>query len=64
MEYIDWVAANWEAIATAIMAIIGACAALAKLSPTPRDDEVIGRVMEVVNIIGMNFGNTANKGSR
>lgn len=60
MGYITWIIDNGVTILTAITSIIGAAAVLAKLSPTPKDDEFFGKLMVIINAIAMNFGNTAN----
>ena len=61
MEYLTWFADNSPTILLALTSIIGSCAILAKLSPTPKDDEFFGQLMKFINAIGMNFGSTANK---
>lgn len=46
----DWINANW----TNILAIYGAIVALAtvivKVTPTTRDDEILGKVIAVLNV--------------
>lgn len=60
MEYINWAMDNWEAVIIGLTSVIGGCAMLAKLSPSPRDDRIIGKIAKIINVIGMNFGNTKN----
>lgn len=58
----SWLLANWDQVIAIVLAVVGAAAMVAKLTPTPRDDTIIGKILQLVNVIGMNFGKTANKG--
>ena len=51
---------NWESISTAILAVIGAAAAVAALTPTPKDDSFLAVLRKFVDVVGMNFGNAKN----
>ena len=45
----------------AVTGLVTACAAIAALTPTKTDDEVINKVLKVVNWIGLNIGKAENK---
>lgn len=45
---------------TAITALVAACAGIAALTPTRSDDKIIGVILNVINVIGMNFGKAKN----
>ena len=61
MQYVNLVIENWEAYSVTILAVIGAAAAIAALTPTPRDDGIVAFVRKVIDIIGMNIGNAKNR---
>lgn len=44
-----------------ITSVIGTAAMLATMTPTPKDDEFIAKVIKVLNWVGMNFGFAKNK---
>jgi hypothetical protein len=45
---------------TAITALVTACAGVAALTPTKSDDKIIGMVLNVINVVGLNFGKAKN----
>lgn len=51
---------NWDTILQSISTIVSACAAIAALTPTPKDDRVLRIVRNTVDILGMNWGNAKN----
>lgn len=51
---IEWVAANSDDLLQLLLAIIGAASVIAKLTPTPKDDSIIAKIVDVVNKIALN----------
>lgn len=41
--------------------VIAVAAAIAALTPTQKDDNIIAKIMKVVNVLGLNVGNAKNK---
>jgi hypothetical protein len=41
--------------------IIAAASAIAAVTPSNTDNEIIAKIMKVVNILGLNVGNAKNK---
>jgi hypothetical protein len=41
--------------------VISLCAAIAAITPTPKDDSIMKKVMDIVNVLGLNIGNAKNK---
>jgi hypothetical protein len=39
----------------AIMAVISAASAVTALTPTPRDDQILGRIYRVLQFLALNF---------
>lgn len=59
-EVTVYVMENWESISTAVLAVIGAAAAVAALTPTPKDDSFLAVLRKFIDVVGMNFGNAKN----
>lgn len=43
-----------------VLTVIGAASAVATMTPNKSDDEVMQNVLNVVNVLGMNIGNSKN----
>lgn len=50
----DFIIQNWEQIVVGILAVIGAASAIAKLTPTQKDDNIINKIKKVVEAIALN----------
>lgn len=65
MEYINMIIENWDQIVTVVLAVIGAAAAIAAVTPTPKDDKIVGKIQKVfkliVDTVGMNVGKARNE---
>ena len=59
-EIITYLTSNWDAITTAVLAVIGAAATIAALTPTAKDDGIVAVLRKIVDVIGMNVGNAKN----
>jgi hypothetical protein len=55
-EWIEYVLNNWEPWLGAIMAVMIAAKAIVALTPTPRDDEWLGKIYHVLEIISLTLG--------
>jgi len=44
----------------AITTLVTACAGVAALTPTKSDDKIIGMILNVINVVGLNFGKAKN----
>lgn len=56
----DFIVNNWETIVSAITSVIAAAAAVAAVTPSKTDDAVVQKVLDVVNVIGLNVGKAKN----
>ena len=65
MDSVIELASNAPEWLVLITTIISSSAALAALTPTPKDDAAVGKVLKVlfqaVNILGLNVGKAKNK---
>ena len=53
-EYISWIVANYNTIITALLAIIGGFSIIAKLTPTPKDDAIIAKIVAALDFVALN----------
>lgn len=56
-DVFTFITENWANISTAVLAVIGAAATIAALTPTPKDDGIVLVLRKIVDVIGMNVGN-------
>jgi len=49
------------AIIEIIGIVIALAAAIAAMTPTPKDDGIVRKIRQVVDVLGMNFGNAKNR---
>jgi phage-related protein len=64
-EVIAYIVANYESIVTAVLAVVGAAASIAAITPSPKDDKIIGKIQgvlkSILDVVGMNIGKAKNK---
>jgi len=46
---IEYITANWADIATGIAASIGVASVIVKLTPTPKDDAILGKIKAFIS---------------
>ena len=54
MDQLKWAADNYQTIIGGLLAIIGGFSILAKLTPTPKDDEILAKIVKVLDFCAMN----------
>lgn len=55
---VEWLTTNWEAVAAVFAGAHALALAIVNLTPTPRDDEILGRVYRVVEMVAGLFTDT------
>ena len=50
----EWLANNWQALITGILAVLGGASILARLTPTEVDNQIIDSILRVIKILGLN----------
>lgn len=60
MEYINYMLENWADISVTILAVMGAAAAIAAWTPTPKDDSAVAFLRKIIDLIGQNYGGAKN----
>jgi len=57
----NWIIENWTAIFGAITAVVTAASAIAAITPTPKDDKIIGKLYKVIDLFAFNVGKAKDK---
>lgn len=53
-EGIQWAMANYDSIIGGLLAIVGGCSIIAKLTPTPKDDAILAKAVKVLDLLALN----------
>jgi len=61
MDIINSVMASIPAWLAAIAMVVAGASAIAALTPTKRDDEVIGKIKKLIDLLALNVGNAKPK---
>ena len=46
---------------TAILGLVAAASAITALTPTPRDDEIVGKLYRIVEVLALNIGHAKDR---
>jgi uncharacterized membrane protein len=49
----EWVIEHWQGIVNAVVAVIATAKVLAKLTPTEVDDNFVGKLVMLLDVIGL-----------
>ena len=58
---IDYITANWFEILEVVSLVVAAAAAIAALTPTPKDDGAIKVIRKIVDALALNVGKAKNR---
>lgn len=61
LSLLDKVLANKDAIWLAVTSVVAAAAAISALTPTPKDDSLVGKLYKLIDFVGLNWGFARNK---
>ena len=50
----EWIIANWESILLIISGAISVASIIVKLTPTPKDDAILSKVIAFLKILSLN----------
>ena len=51
---IEFITTNWSDIALAITSLIGTASVIVRITPTPKDNAILEKIIKVVGAIGLN----------
>ena len=60
-ELISYVVGNIDTILATITAIVAAASSVAALTPTPKDDDLFGKIFKIVDWLALNVGKAKEK---
>ena len=52
----SWILENKEALISIITAVVAVASAVAALTPTPKDDNIVGKIYKVIDMLALNVG--------
>lgn len=58
---IEYIIENWFEILEASGLVVTAAAAIAAMTPTPKDDGVVKFLRKIINVLALNVGKAKNK---
>jgi hypothetical protein len=47
----NWIVENWDGVVATLVALHALAVAVVNLTPTPKDDEILGKVYRVVEVV-------------
>jgi len=56
MNIINWVTSNSAELISILTGIVAVASAIAALTPTPKDDTIVGKIYKVVDLLAINVG--------
>ena len=57
----SWILENKEALISIITGIVAVASAIAALTPTPKDDTIVGKIYKVIDLLAINVGKAKDK---
>ena len=57
----QFVQANWEAILLVLTSAVALASAVAALTPTPKDDNIVKKVYGLIDALALNVGKAKDK---
>lgn len=61
MDILTWLTENWADIATVVSSLIASASVITALTPTPKDDNILKKIKEFLNVIALNVGGAKPK---
>ena len=49
----EWITAHWKDILAVIGGVVTVCSMIVKLTPTPKDDSVLAKIIAVLSALGL-----------
>lgn len=61
---IEWLTANWQDIVNVSVIVVGAAKAIAMITPNETDNKIVGRILKLVDFVGLIGTKTKTKGKQ
>lgn len=62
MKALLWLSAHADQIIAALTSIVTGASAIAALTPTPKDDTLVGKLYKIIDWLALNVGKAKDKG--
>jgi hypothetical protein len=49
-----WIQENWEILVGIVTGVVTVASLIVKLTPTPKDDDFIAKIMAIINALALN----------
>lgn len=49
----DWIIAHWKDILAIIGGVVFVCSVIVKLTPTPKDDAILAKIIKILAALGL-----------
>ena len=56
----EWITSNYEVLVDIVAKVIAVCAAIAAITPSKWDNDLISKVSGFINVLGLNVGRARN----
>ena len=60
-DIINWISSHLGELVAILTGAVTVASAIAALTPTPKDDNVVGKVYKVIDWLALNVGKAKNK---
>tara|TARA_R110002020_G_scaffold22733_1_gene76430 strand:- start:1526 stop:1702 length:177 start_codon:yes stop_codon:yes gene_type:complete len=57
----SWILENKEALISILTGVVALASAIAALTPTPKDDTIVGKIYKVIDLLALNVGKAKDK---
>ena len=57
----SWILENKEALISILTGVVAVASAIAALTPTPKDDTIVGKIYKVIDLLALNVGKAKDK---
>jgi hypothetical protein len=61
---IEFVIEHWDEICLVITSAVTLAAAVAAITPSKSDDVIVQKLLDLINVLGLNVGKAKNKDSK
>lgn len=60
MDIINWCMDNYDEVIVIALAVCGVAAHVTALTPNPKDDAIVAKILKVLDFFGGNYGRAKN----
>ena len=60
-DIINWISTHWGDLVGILTGIVTVASAIAALTPTPKDDSIVGKAYKFIDWFALNVGKAKNK---